>query len=57
MSTYPRPCFDHLERLSDGSSDGLEPDGRSENQGAEATIAMLSTLPDARLLVGQIDGG
>ncbi|HEY0246714.1 MAG TPA: glycosyltransferase [Gryllotalpicola sp.] len=31
--------------------DGLEPDGRNENQGAESTLAGLSTLQQARLLV------
>jgi hypothetical protein len=36
-------------------SDGLGPDRRSENQGAEATMAMLSM--HARLLAGQLDGG
>jgi hypothetical protein len=30
--------------VSGGGYDGLEADGRNENQGAESTLAMLSTL-------------
>jgi len=36
---------------SDGAGfDGLEPDGRNENCGAESTLAGLSTLQDIRAL-------
>jgi hypothetical protein len=31
-----------------GGFDGLEPGGRNENQGAESTLALLSTLQQAR---------
>jgi len=57
MMTYPRPRFDHRVPESGGGSDGPGPTGSSENQGAEATMARLSTLPHARLLAGQTDGG
>ena len=33
--------------ISGGGFDGLEPDGRNANQGAESTLAMLSTLQQA----------
>lgn len=33
-----------LDEVSGGGFDGLAPGGRSENQGAEATVALLSTL-------------
>jgi hypothetical protein len=33
-----------------GGFDGLEPAGRNENQGAESTLALLSTLQQARFL-------
>jgi hypothetical protein len=36
-----------------GGSDGLGPTGCSENQGAESTLAMLSTLQHAGLLAGR----
>jgi hypothetical protein len=35
-----------------GGYDGLEPNGRNENQGAESTIALISTLQQGALLVG-----
>lgn len=34
--------------LTGGGFDGLEPAGRNENQGAESTLALLSTLQQAR---------
>ena len=34
-----------------GGCDGLHADGRNENQGAESTLAMISTLQHARALV------
>ncbi|MEO7235969.1 MAG: glycosyltransferase [Lapillicoccus sp.] len=37
-----------LDPESGGGYDGLEPDGRNENQGAESTLALLSTLQQAR---------
>jgi hypothetical protein len=33
---------------SGGGCDGLMVDGRNENQGAESTLALLSTLQQAR---------
>lgn len=36
--------------VSGGGYDGLERDGRNENQGAESTLALLSTLQQARRL-------
>jgi hypothetical protein len=36
--------------VSGGGCDGLERDGRNENQGAESTLALLSTLQRARVL-------
>jgi hypothetical protein len=36
-----------------GGYDGLEPDGRNENQGAESTIALIATLQQGVLLVGK----
>jgi hypothetical protein len=36
-----------------GCSDGLGPTGRNENQGAESTLAMLSTLQHARQIEGR----
>lgn len=39
------PMFD---RVTGGGYDGLECDGRNENQGAESTLAMLSTAQHAR---------
>jgi hypothetical protein len=37
--------------VSGGGCDGLETDGRNENQGAESTLALLSTLQQARSMV------
>ena len=34
--------------VSGGGFDGLERFGRNENQGAESTLALLSTLQQAR---------
>ncbi|WP_416565001.1 glycosyltransferase [Nocardia testacea] len=39
-----------LDPKSNGCSDGLEHTGRNENQGAEATLALLSTQQQARRL-------
>ncbi|WP_039828421.1 hypothetical protein [Nocardia testacea] len=39
-----------LDPESNGCSDGLERTGRNENQGAEATLALLSTQQQARRL-------
>ena len=39
-----------LDPDSGGGCDGLERDGRNENQGAESTLALLSTLQQARSL-------
>ncbi|MFF3222516.1 glycosyltransferase [Nocardia suismassiliense] len=39
-----------MDPNSGGCCDGLEPTGRNENQGAEATLAMLSTMQQARRL-------
>lgn len=39
-----------LDADSGGGCDGLEPHGRNDNQGAESTLALLSTLQQARLL-------
>lgn len=36
---------------SGGGCDGLERDGRNENQGAESTLALVSTLQQARALL------
>ena len=36
-----------IDPVSGGGHDGLEADGRNENQGAESTLAMLSTLQHA----------
>lgn len=36
-----------IDAVSGGGHDGLEADGRNENQGAESTLAMLSTLQHA----------
>jgi hypothetical protein len=40
-----------------GGYDGLEPNGRNENQGAESTIALISTLQQGVLLVGKRPAG
>jgi hypothetical protein len=39
------PMFDPV---SGGGYDGLEPDGRNVNQGAESTLALLSTMQDVQ---------
>jgi hypothetical protein len=39
-----------MDEAHGGSCDGLERDGRNENQGAESTLAMLSTFQQARRL-------
>jgi hypothetical protein len=41
-----------LDPVSGGGCDGLEPHGRNDNQGAESTLALLSTLQHAQALVG-----
>ena len=43
-----RPLYDPV---SGGGCDGLERYGRNENQGAESTLALVSTLQHARLLL------
>jgi len=44
--------------VSGGGHDGLEAGGRNENQGAESTLAMLSTLQQAsRLGVPTVHSG
>jgi hypothetical protein len=43
-----RPLFDPV---SGGGCDGLERYGRNENQGAESTLALVSTLQQARALL------
>ncbi|WP_280401697.1 glycosyltransferase [Nocardia carnea] len=42
-----------LDPDSFGCSDGLEAIGRNENQGAEATLALISTQQQARRLAGE----
>ena len=37
--------------MSGGGCDGLERYGRNENQGAESTLALVSTLQQARALL------
>nr|WP_198428360.1 glycosyltransferase [Nocardia bovistercoris] len=39
-----------IDPVSGGCCDGLEPTGRNENQGAESTLALLSTQQQARRL-------
>lgn len=39
-----------VDPVSGGGCDGLERDGRNENQGAESTLALLSTLQQGRRL-------
>ena len=41
-----------LDPTTGGGCDGLEHDGRNENQGAESTLALLSTLQQGRQLLG-----
>jgi hypothetical protein len=43
-----RPLYDPV---SGGGCDGLERHGRNENQGAESTLALVSTLQQARALL------
>lgn len=40
-----------LDEVTGGGCDGLEADGRNDNQGAESTLAMLSTAQHARRLL------
>ena len=37
--------------VSGGGFDGLETDGRNENQGAESTMAMISTFQQAQSIL------
>ncbi len=39
-----------IDPVSGGGHDGLEAGGRNENQGAESTLAMMSTLQQASRL-------
>jgi hypothetical protein len=39
--------------VSDGGCDGLEADGRNENQGAESTLAMISTFQQAHRVLAK----
>jgi hypothetical protein len=39
--------------LTGGGYDGLTPDGPNLNQGAESTLALVSTLQHARALTGR----
>jgi hypothetical protein len=39
-----------FDMVSGGGYDGLEPNGRNENQGAESTLALLSTFQQAHRL-------
>ncbi|PXX68679.1 hypothetical protein DFR70_102363 [Nocardia tenerifensis] len=39
-----------VDPVSGGCCDGLEPTGRNENQGAESTLALISTMQQARRL-------
>ncbi len=43
-----------LDPLTGGGCDGLHRRGRNENQGAESTLALLSTLQQARLLAARV---
>jgi hypothetical protein len=43
------PMYD---RQTGGGYDGLEPDGRNDNQGAESTIALISTLQQGIRVIG-----
>jgi len=40
-----------LDPVSGGGCDGLEPNGRNENQGAESTLAMISTFQQAHRML------
>jgi hypothetical protein len=40
-----------LDPVSGGGCDGLERNGRNENQGAESTLAMISTMQQAQRLL------
>jgi len=42
-----------LDAVSGGCCDGLEPSGRNENQGAESTLAMISTLQQAQRILAR----
>jgi hypothetical protein len=42
--------------IGGGGFDGLEPNGRNENQGAESSLALLSTLQQARGLGARVKG-
>jgi hypothetical protein len=42
-----------FDPLTGGGYDGLEADGRNANQGAESTLAFLSTMQHARRLADQ----
>ena len=44
-----------VDPISGGGCDGLEPDGRNENQGAESTLALVSTLQQAARLRAPVD--
>ncbi|MBW4722327.1 hypothetical protein [Saccharothrix obliqua] len=41
-----------LDEETGGGCDGLSRDGRNRNQGAESTLALLSTLQHARVFTG-----
>jgi len=45
-----------LDASSGGSYDGLKADGRNPNQGAESTLALVSTMQRARALLPQPTG-
>jgi hypothetical protein len=45
-----------LDEETGGGADGLNPQGRSENQGAESTLALLSTLQHGRRLNRSLRG-
>jgi hypothetical protein len=44
-----------MDAETGGGSDGLGPSGCSENEGAESTLALLSTLQHGRQLPRQPD--
>ena len=41
-----------FDPVTGGGYDGLEPGGHNDNQGAESTLALVSTLQQGLLLVG-----
>jgi hypothetical protein len=45
-----------LDEETGGGADGLNPQGRSDNRGAESTLALLSTLQHGRRLTGTLRG-